>query len=115
MSQGNAAVEVMAGGPELAEIRERYGRSRLTPDVMPYDGVGIAAPGEYKAVLAFTRAASKNDLRTLVRYTQEADTLSNEYRGAMAALRGGLVKGEMGGGYKITPYGRLYLEQRSGS
>ena len=93
----------------------RYGRSRLTPDVMPYDGVGIAAPGEYKAVLAFTRAASKNDLRTLVRYTQEADTSSNEYRGAMAALRGGLVRGEIGGGYKITPYGHLYLEQRSGS
>ena len=98
----------------MRALRRRHGRARLTPDVMPYEGMGIAPPGEYKAVLAFTRAAAKGQMRALVHATQDADMSSDEYRGAVAALRGGLVKGTMGGGYEITPYGKLYLEQRGG-
>jgi hypothetical protein len=55
------------------------------------------------------------DYWALHRATQDAPPGSNEYVGAMAALSGGLVKSGSGGSYEITPYRRLYLEQRSGS
>ena len=83
------------------------GAKRLTPDVLPYDGYGMQSAGEYKATLAFLRAVDASGSWGAHRFL-EAPVSSNEYRGAMAALRGGLV-----GDGKLTPYGREYLAQRS--
>jgi hypothetical protein len=105
-------------------LRRRYGHAHaLTSDVSPYDGVGIASPGEYKAQIAFLRAVKKaeethgrdSDPWAVHRFLQDSDVMSNEYRGAMATLRAGLVQ-QSGHGHtgphRLTPYGRVYLSQR---
>jgi hypothetical protein len=105
-------------------LRRRYGRAyALTSDVLPYSGVGVASPGEYKAQIAFLRAVKKAeethrrdpDPWAVNRFLQDSDTMSNEYRGAMATLRGGLVRQsghDHTGPHRLTPYGRVYLAQR---
>ena len=95
-------------------LRRRYGRSRLTPDVLPYDGVGMQSPGEYKATLAFLRAVRDGKFDAVMHALHGAPISSNEYRGALAAARGGLTEsGRVG--LRLTTYGRLYLEQRDGT
>lgn len=84
----------------------------LTPDVLPYVGYEIQSKGEYEATLAFLRAIRDNKHDDIIRRIQSASTTSNEYQGAMAALRGGLVRSIDGGGYTLTKYGRVYLGQR---
>lgn len=87
--------------------------TRLTPDALPYDGYGIASKGEYAATLAFLRAV--RDGKSSVYDLLDAPISSNEYRGAMAALRGGLVRQsghDRTGPYRLTPYGVEYLKQR---
>ena len=106
----------------MKALRRRYGRTRLTSDVLPYHGVGIASPGEYKAQVAFLRTVKKaeethgrNPDPWGVHRFLDADTMSNEYRGAMATIRGGLVQQsghDHTGPYRLTPYGQVYLSQR---
>jgi hypothetical protein len=95
-------------------LRHRYGRSRLTPDVLPYDGVGMQSPGEYKATLAFLRAVRDGKFGVIMHALHDAPISSNEYRGALAAARGGLTESGRGLELRLTTYGRLYLEQRGG-
>jgi hypothetical protein len=93
---------------EEHEMRE----ASLTPDILPYRGYGIQSDGEYKATLAFLRAVDKNED---VWKFLGADIASNEYMGALAALRGGLVQQsghDRTGPYFLTSYGRVYLKQR---
>lgn len=106
----------------MRRLRRRYGHARLTPDVLPYRGVGVMNPGEYKAHLAFLRAVLRaeehygrdKDPWAVHRFL-DADIMSSEYMGAMAALRGGLVRQAHGTGpFRLTPYGREYLAQRAG-
>ena len=102
-------------------LRHRYGRSRsitaerrLTPDVLPYDGVGMQSPGEYKATLAFLRAVRDGKFALIMHALDDASISSDEYRGALAATRGGLTESGRGLELRLTAYGRLYLEQRGG-
>ena len=89
---------------------------RLTADVLPYVGYGIQTVGEYKATLAFLRAVlAAEERRAPPSYALDASIGSNEYMGAMAALRGGLVRQsghDQTGPLRLTPLGREYLSQR---
>lgn len=104
----------------MRRLRRRYGRARLTADVLPYRGHGIMDQGEYKAHLAFLRAVQRaeenygrdKDPWAVHRFL-DASVTSNEYMGAMAALRGGLVRQQHGDGpLRLTSHGREYLGQR---
>ena len=108
----------------MRKLRHRYGHARLTADVLPYQGHGVMAPGEYKAHLAFLRAVRKAEETHgrdpdpwAVHRFLDANVMSNEYMGAMAALRGGLARQsghDQTGPLRLTPYGREYLSQRGG-
>src|ERR1700722_16479554 len=60
---GEETEALQAGADSGLDAEVAAGRARenprLTPDVMPYEGVGIQAPEEYKATLAFLRAVGK--------------------------------------------------------
>jgi len=101
--------------------RHRVGVGRrLTPDVLPYQGYGMQTKGEYAATIKFLRALRKAeethgrdpDPGATERFLG-APIASNEYMGAMAALRGGLARQVGGTGpLRLTDYGHEYLEQR---
>jgi len=103
-------------------LRRRYGRSRLTPDVLPYDGYGIQSPDEYKATLSFLQTLrtaealyGRDPDPSATQRFLDAPIMSNEYRGAMAAIRGGLARQsgyDRTGPFRLTPYGVEYLTQR---
>ena len=121
---GEETEALQSGADDWLQAEIQAGRARenprLTPDVSPYEGVGIQAPEEYKATLAFLRAVGKAeemhgrdpDPWAIQRFLQSQGV---EYRGAMAAIRGGLVQQsghDRTGPYRLTPYGREYLAQR---
>ena len=85
---------------------------------MPYDGVGIMSPQEYAAHVHALRqikvAESKNGLGLAMLPGADAPIASAEYMASMAIARGGLARQSVDGWFKLTSYGRLYLEQRGG-
>jgi hypothetical protein len=87
---------------------------RLTPDVLPYRGHGIASKSEYAKQMALLRrvadSAMMGEQGLAVLNASEMDSDTTD--AFIAISRGGLVRRRSDGFYKLTDYGRLYLHQR---
>jgi len=91
---------------------------RLTPDVLPYVGYGMMTKSEYDAHMRILRRVRDHGAKgaTAVDVFGDNDqyaTGDREYQAGMAIVRGGLVKEDRDWRFRLTPYGRVYLEQRS--
>lgn len=100
-------------------LRRRYGRSRLTPDALPYAGHGIMGPSEYKAHLHTLRQVRDAEVRNGRGAPElpgaDAPIGGATYMGSIATARAGLVRQSRDGFFVLTPYGREYLAQREGA
>jgi len=100
---------------------------RLTADMLPYRGYGVMDKSEYAAHLRILRYVRDKErvfhFGSKVEYYGGTSTLpgdndsvgSTDYQAGMALRRSRLIETDPNGLWRLSKYGRIYLEQRDRS